>query len=757
MYTFTVYILLFVTTTTTLQPFTLEEILSGTYSDNKWNGTWISDTVFWFKDSEHNIRLFDASKNSSKIYLNADIYSKYLDSTIVLSKNMRYALIRHNQNLPTPHTVVAQYTVYDIHNNQYYHLHYQQCLQLVKWAPHEGALVYVYKNNIYYLHDAFNVYTPQQITRDGIPGVVYNGVTDYIYKGSTLWFSPNGNRLAFAHFDDTDVSDFHYILYGESHDQYPSVITLKYPKVGTTNPKVVLKYVDLCDLCKSFKVVEMKGTVDLQLLTDDYIYQDAFWISNEDLVGVFQNRVQNATAVVRCNVDTHHCVSIYAETSSKGWITTSSPIFNNDNSKFLIIVPEQEENDTYNHLSLIDNSNFNNRNRLTYGRRIVSSVCKWDTISNLMWYVVLTKLTLSNYFLIRYYIGSTNESSSHQQVFQFNLNTNSDSCLTCNFITPEGFCKFASAEFSTASSYAAIICKGPGPTIVQIQSLKSLEYFEWENNYGLRNLILKKLIPIQRNIKVNTGNGFVVHVRLLIPPEHTEDANIKYPMIVHAYGGPDSNLILDEYSIGLENYFVTNRKYIYAVIDGRGSGRYGNNFLFQVHRQLGSVEVEDQIEVTKYLQKQYNFIDASKTGIWGGSYGGFLTLLALAKDTDDVFKWGIAIAPVTNFNHYSSIYTEKYMGLNTDKDNKKGYENTDIANYVENLRNKLFCIIHGSADSNVHYQHSMLLFKALREKNINFCQQSYPDQNHNFQNSFRHLYQFIDSFIKYGFLYKSEK
>ncbi|KAK4880661.1 hypothetical protein RN001_008807 [Aquatica leii] len=651
MYRFTVYILLFVTTTTTLQPFTLEEILSGTYSDNKWNGTWISDTVFWFKDSEHNIRLFDASKNSSKIYLNADIYSKYLDSTIVLSKNMRYALIRHNQNL--------------------------QCLQLVKWAPHEGALVYVYKNNIYYLHDAFNVYAPQQITRDGIPG-------------STLWFSPNGNRLAFAHFDDTDVSDFHYILYGESYDQYPSVITLKYPKVGTTNPKVVLKYVDLY---KSFKAVEMKGAVDLQLLTDDYIYQDAFWISNEDL--------------------------IYTETSAKGWITTSSPIFNNDNSKFLIIVPEQEENDTYNHLSLIDNSNFNNRNRLTYGRRIVSSVCKWDTISNLI-----------------YYIGSTNESSSHQQVFQFNLNTNSDSCLTCNFITPEGFCKFASAEFSTASSYAAIICKGPGPTTVKIQNLKSLEYFEWESNYGLRNLISKKLIPIQRNLKVNTGNGFMVHVRLLIPPEHTEDANIKYPMIVHAYGGPDSNLISDEYSIGLENYFVTNCKYIYAVIDGRGSGRYGNNFLFQVYRQLGSVEVEDPIE------KFINIKNIDRFFIARSSLVNRLLLKLL----------------ITNiFCGLGSIYTEKYMGVNTDKDNKKGYKNTDITNYVENLRNKLFCIIHGSADSNVHYQHSMLLFKALHEKNINFCQQSYSDQNHNFQNSFRHLYQFIDSFINYGFLYKSEK
>lgn len=308
----------------------------------------------------------------------------------------------------------------------------------------------------------------------------------------------------------------------------------------------------------------------------------------------------------------------------------------------------------------------------------------------------------------------------------------------------------SSASFSKKFSYYTRICNGPGPKTVQIYNLETLTFYEWENNANLRMSLSKKLRPIRKSLQVPLSSGFVAHARLLLPPDLDENAGVKYPMIVNVYGGPNANQISDGYSAGEENYFVTNRKYIYAFIDARGSGKLGDNNMFQMYKKLGTVEIADQIEVTRYLQEKYQFIDSGKTGIWGWSYGGFTTLHALAQDTINVFKFGLAVAPVTNFILYDSIYTERFMGLNTKEDNMEGYHNTDVSQFVEEFRNKTLYLIHGNADDNVHYQQSMLLSKALQEADIMFFQQSYPDNNHGLGSVQPHLYHTIDKFFNHG-------
>ncbi|KAF5289051.1 hypothetical protein FQA39_LY03930 [Lamprigera yunnana] len=723
----------------TLEPYTLEECYNSSYGDRGWNGTWITDTEFVYKNNKQNFHIFNANTNSSRVFLNASVLNPYPRSSISFSPTVKFALIKYNEKAIFRHSKTAQYAVYDIENRKYYDLHNKEFLQLVKWDPQGSGLAYVLQNNIYYLPNVTKV-TSRQITRDGVVGVIYNGVPDWIYEeevfgsGSALWFSPDGNGLTFAQFNDTLVSTISYLKYGEFSDQYPNVITLKYPKVGTINPTVIVKYINLT---KTDGIpTEIKGIVPIELVTKDHVLKTVTWANNTDVVAVSFNRIQNKVAIVRCNLKSIKCRTIYNDYNPRGWLETTAPIYNYNGTKSLMLLSETEGNDSYKHLSIIYGDSFQQRKRLTFGKREAGAVYGWDTKRNLI-----------------YYVGTV---ESNQQVYVVNLNSNKDQCITCNFTTPEGKCLVASASISKNFSYMVRVCHGPGPQIVQILNLQKLNYFTWEDNQALRVRLVKKLRPVRKDIKISLKTGFDAYVRLLLPPGLNENSNIKYPMIVNVYAGPNSNQISDAYSYNEDNYFVTNRKYIYAFIDGRGSGRRGSNLMFQVYRRLGTVEIKDQIEVTRYLEKRYNFIDGSKIGIWGWSYGGFATLSALVQDSTNVFKWGLAVAPVTNFILYDSIYTERYMGLNTKEDNIEGYNHTDISRAVEALRNKTFYIIHGNADDNVHYQQSMLLSKALEKADILFFQQSYPDENHGIGSVRPHLYHSIDKFFNYGFQSKKE-
>lgn len=185
---------------------------------------------------------------------------------------------------------------------------------------------------------------------------------------------------------------------------------------------------------------------------------------------------------------------------------------------------------------------------------------------------------------------------------------------------------------------------------------------------------------------------------------------------------------------------------IYALVDGRGSGFRGNNLKFQLHRALGGAEVADQIAVARDLANTYAYIDKSRVGIWGWSYGGYVSAAALAKDTEDVFKCGVAVAPVTDWFYYDSIYTERYMS--TPEDNLVGYQNASVTRNVANFAKKRLYLIHGNADDNVHYQQSMVLAKVLETADIQFTQTSYPDENHSLDHVKPHLYHSMLAFWK---------
>ncbi|XP_019867181.1 venom dipeptidyl peptidase 4 isoform X2 [Aethina tumida] len=704
--------------------FELDDFLNSTYSAKSFNGSWISDSEILYKSIDGDVMKFDALSEKNEIFLEKAVLDQYNGASIKLSEDHKYVLIEYDTSSVFRHSTTSKFAVYDIAEKLDYKLHNEELLQYATFDPSGHGIAYVYKNNIYYLANPTEATNPKQITTDGEPNIVYNGVPDWVYEeevlasGSALWFSPDGNKIAFAQFSDKKVQDFTYIIYG--NDLYPKPVTIKYPKVGTINPTVKLFLYDL----ESSTLI--KPAIEPENEEDDYILYDVTWVSDTEVALISTNRVQNKSVTTRCKLD-GKCEQEDDEIhkSENGWLDPEIPEYSIDGSKKIEILPQSEGNDFFDHLVLTDIAKKTSK-RLTKGRRVVTDIYGWDEDSDTI-----------------YYGGTVEDFPYQQQIYSIKTDGSSDTCLSCDVEVNGEKCTYAAAAFSKELSYMIIVCRGPNPTKVVVKNMKDLKEYIWEDNSELLEKLAQKETLGVINLEVPVANGFNARVRILTPEDF--DSNKKYPAIVNVYAGPNSNQISDAWTFGFQNYLVSGKKYLYIYIDGRGSGKDGRNKLFQVYRNLATAEIEDQIAVTKYLQEKYAFIDRNNTAIWGWSYGGFATAWTLVKDKENVFKCGISVAPVTSFIYYDSIYTERYMGLPVD-DNAVGYNNTDLTKQVEGFRNKTFYLIHGNADDNVHYQQSMVLSSALEQADILFQQQSYPDENHSLTHVKNHLYHSMDQF-----------
>lgn len=315
-------------------------------------------------------------------------------------------------------------------------------------------------------------------------------------------------------------------------------------------------------------------------------------------------------------------------------------------------------------------------------------------------------------FFFSFYQATLSTDPSIYHVF-----SNKD-CLTCKLQDVDGeFCKSAAAAFSKEYSYYTVSCSGPNPSYTKIFQTKSnTEVKNWESNTNFRAMLATKLRPKIEYLKVPLADGSIGIAKIQYPPNL--DVTKKYPMIVYVYGGPNSVRVTNGFGVGFDAYMTTNREVIYVQIDGRGTGNKGKDLLFSVNNHLGEFEVEDQIYVTKHLLGLMPFIDKDRCGIWGWSYGGYMTARTLANDTERVFQCGISVAPVTSWFYYDTIYTERYMGLPSQ--NLEKYLDTSVLEQVDNFRNHDFMLIHGSGDDNVHYQQSLMLAKVLQANDILF-------------------------------------
>ncbi|XP_011151258.2 venom dipeptidyl peptidase 4 isoform X3 [Harpegnathos saltator] len=727
----------------------LSEWLSGSLAPQSFNGTWISGDEILYRDEIGNLLIYNVSSATSRILLDSDNAVLLSSYDHQLSADRKYLMFTLNLQKMYRYTYLAHYGIVNLETLTETILAENEStpLQLAKWAPRGNALIYVHQNNIYYRPEP-EVANDYQITNTGVYGSIYNGVPDWVYEeevfnsNAALWFSPSGNKLVFGYFDDSNTPVMNIPFYGYPGSltfQYTSAIPIHYPKSGTINPTVKLFCVDLdMVVLGNMTLVEIEHPPELS--NAERVLSAVDFPTDELVYATWMNRVQNKAYFQLCNVDNllPNCTTALSYSEKSGWVEQfEAPVFSDDGTSFILILPQkQKDGSDWRHVVLVTNATSDNptATALTSGYFVVTEIVTWDQEDSYL-----------------YYLATSEHDSAGQHLYRASLldPERKSACLSCNIVreTDGSRCLYNTAKFSADNSHYVLTCAGPGVPSIAIYNKNSTLLSVWEDNRAVAEIIAEKSQPIVHRYTLPVSDDFNAQVRLLIPPGADLSGATKYPMLVQVYGGPDSNLVTEKFNVDWGTCLVTNKSVVHAVIDGRGSGLMGNDMLFAGYRRLGTVEIIDQINVTRHLQDKLPFIDRTRTAIWGWSYGGYATGMTLAMDLDGVFKCGMSVAPVTDWALYDSIYTERFMGLPTTTDNLQGYEQGQLLNKVENIKNKMYYLIHGTMDDNVHYQQSLMLAKVLEQKDILFRQQTYTDEDHGIDKSRTHLYHSLENFL----------
>jgi dipeptidyl-peptidase-4 len=575
-------------------------------------------------------------------------------------------------------------------------------------SPVGNKGAYTRDNNLYWVDLETGVETA--ITTDGKANAIINGSTDWVYEEefgfAKAWFwSPDASQIAFYRFDEREVPEFNFQTWG---GLYPGQVTYKYPKAGEKNSVVTIGVYDL----KTGKTQWM----DLGSNTDQYIVR-INWTPQPGLLAIRRmNRLQNTQDLLQADTNTGQTKLIKTE-SSKTWISVNDDLtFLNDGKSFIYLSEEDGWNHIYHYA--MDGS-------------LIRQVTKGE------WEV--TRFLGINEKTKRLYYMSTEASSMERHLYAMNLDGSDKRKLTSisgmnNVNVTRDF-----------RYYVNTVSSNTLPTRVSIHQMDGKELKLLEDNQDLLVTMDEFDLPEREFLRIPAADGTPLNAWLIKP--HDFDPNKRYPLLIYVYGGPGSQNVNNSFNSGdrgLWHMLLAQDGYLVACIDNRGTGGRGADFKKQVYRNLGKLETEDQIAAARWLGSQ-SYVDERRIGIWGWSYGGYMSSMALALGAD-VFKLAIAVAPVTDWRFYDTIYTERYMA--TPQLNATGYQYGAPIEHAAKIKGK-YLLIHGTADDNVHFQNAVVMADALIKANVQFDTMFYPDKNHGIGGGTtrRHLYAFMRNYI----------
>ncbi len=605
------------------------------------------------------------------------------------------------------HSSRGTYYVYDVKTKDF-SLVSTNKIQEPTFSNDGSKMAYGFENNLY-IKD-LNSGETKQITTDGKKNSIINGITDWVYEEEFAFvrafeWSTNGDKLAYIKFDEINVPEFTMDVYG--NDLYPFADTFKYPKAGEANSKVSLQLYDLTS--------GKTSAVDLSKYNSYYIPR-LLWTEDNNLLSVqLANRYQNVIDLVFVDASSNTSKLILQEKDDAYVDVTDNLTFLNNNSFFWT-----SEKDGWNHIYQYDKDG-KLLNQVTKGPWEVTAYYGFDQNTG------------------RVYYQSTENGSINRDVYSILPSGKNKARLTQKTGTN-------AADFSADYSYfIGSFSDANTPYVFTLNEAKTGKVLrEIKNNSELKNRLASYKISPKEFSTINI-NGEDLNMYIIKPLDFDETK--QYPLFLYQYSGPGSQNVSNSW-IGTNDYWhqmLAQDGYIIACVDGRGTGYKGRDFKKMTQKELGKYEVEDQIAVAKKLSN-LPYIDANRTGIWGWSYGGFMSSNCLFQ-APDTFEMAIAVAPVTSWRFYDSIYTERYM--QTPQENASGYDENSPLSHVDKLKGK-FLLVHGSADDNVHVQNSMRLIEALVQANKQFDWRIYPDKNHGIYggNTRLHLYTLMTDFIK---------
>ena len=638
----------------------------------------------------YQIDLFDyATLNKVSTLINTKDFKELqsIDS-YTFDKAEKKILIATNSTPIFRHSFTANYFVYDIEAKKLSKFT-QKAIQEPTFSPNGMKVAYGFENNLYVYDLMLN--REIQITFDGKKNSIINGITDWVYEEEFAFvrafdWNADGTKIAYIRFDETAVPEFSMDMYIQG--AYPTQTVFKYPKAGEENAAVSLHIYDLnaasvkqVDLSNynDFYIARLKWTNDSNVLSTQVLnrHQD-----NLDLLFIDGN--SSAKKVVLNEKD-----KAYVD-------VTDNLTFLKDNSFIWT-----SEKDGFNHIYYYDKSG-KLKNQVTKGKWEVTAYYGFDEKNKTIYY------------------QSVENGSINRDVYSISIDGKTKKRLTSktgtNNATFSPNFQYFINTYSSATS---------APYYSLNDSKTSKEVKKIQSNEAVEEKLAKYNVSPKEFSTITTEKGHVLNTWIIKPKDF--DPNKKYPLFMYQYSGPGSQQVDNAWN-GTDDYWfmmLAQKGYIVACVDGRGTGFKGAAFKKCTQKELGKFEVEDQIDAAKVFGN-YPYIDKSRIGIFGWSFGGFMASNCIFQGAD-VFKTAIAVAPVTSWRYYDSIYTERYM--QTPQENASGYDMNSPISHVSKLKGN-FLLIHGSADDNVHVQNTMKMVEALIQANKQFDWAIYPDKNH---------------------------
>lgn len=696
------------------KPIEFEHIFDGTFSPNSvQNVRWMNDGEYYSATRNNRIIRFNIVDGTEEMLFDGREFTDADGDTIRVqgyqfSSDESKLLIKTDVEQIWRRSTRENYYVYEIESGDFTKLTAtEEKQQYAELSPSADRAAFVRNNNLFWVDLSTGEET--QITTDGEFNKIINGAADWVYEEefgfAKAWFwSPEGDRIAFYRFNEERVKEFFMTNWGSL---YPEEVEFKYPKAGEQNSIVSIHVYHL----DSGETV----TMDVGEETDQYIPRINWTRDNDRLAIRRMNRLQNKQDLLLANAETGSTKVILTEQSDT-WLDVHDNLYFLSNGEQFITTSDKSG---YNHVYLY-NMQGKQLEQITSG--------SWD----------VTEMIGHNERTYELYYVSAEESPLERHLYSIRIDGKKKEKLTQgagwhNINMSRDF-KYYIDSYSDYNK----------PPVVSLHRNNGRKVRTIEDNTGLTQT-LSEYSYIEKEFFDLNINGADLNAYVLKPVDF--DSTQKYPVLMYVYGGPGSQTVTRAFGSGqrpMWHQYLANQGYVVVSVDNRGTGARGREFKKQVYKKLGQLETADQIAAAKEIA-EWPYVDENRIGIWGWSYGGYMSSLALAEGAD-IFTTAIAVAPVTSWRYYDTIYTERYM--QTPQMNPEGYNEGAPITKVDQITGN-YLLIHGTGDDNVHFQNSVEMIDALIEADVEFETMIYPNKAHSIYggNARKHLYQLMSNFI----------